>query len=344
MADAPVPIPRRLLFAALTTALLLGGLEAGLRLAGYARGVAIAEDPATGYRLVPDQDCETDQGDRVRVNALGLRDEEFPREKPAGEYRVLLLGDSVTFGVGVGQDRIFPRLLDERLDARCGEGRVRVMNGAVMGYDSTQERDWLRVYGFDLQPDAVVVMFFHNDIWFDPRRPSAAQFPGRDALRRTATFRWMEDLYRRREASRMGRDGSLDELKADQFERLKDRYIGKVPLDPSASEESRHTILAREILKEMTAMCRERGVRFAVCAIPAFHNTEDPKLPHVQGALFYDLKQLGIRHHYLIDALKDHHPGCWLPYDEGHLSEEGHRLVAEAMEQWLVETKLVPCP
>lgn len=339
----PLPLGKRLVFAIVTTACILGGLELGLRAAGYGHGVALVDDPATGYRLQPSQRRTTDQGDPVRINALGMRDEEFPREKPQGEYRVLLLGDSVTFGVGVGQDDIFPRLVSKKLDAACGNRKIRVMNGAVMGYDSKQERDWLETYGLALSPDAVVVMFFHNDIWFNERMTAAREFPGKATLRQSATFRWMEQQNKNRIARSMGKDGSTERLKNEQLSLLIDRYTGKVAFDPGASAEARHTILAREILREMAAMCSKRGIRFGVCAIPAFHNTEDPKLPHVQGGLFYDLSKLGLRNHYLIDALKDEHPECWLPYDEGHLSVRGHSLVAEGLSKWLLESRLVQC-
>ena len=50
-----------------------------------------------------------------RVNSLGFRDREFPKEKPAGELRVLAIGDSFTFGAGVQLDDCWVQLLERRL-------------------------------------------------------------------------------------------------------------------------------------------------------------------------------------------------------------------------------------
>lgn len=47
----------------------------------------------------------------------------------------LFLGDSVTFGVGVAEDKIFPQLLQERL------GDVRILNSAVTGYSAPNYYD-----------------------------------------------------------------------------------------------------------------------------------------------------------------------------------------------------------
>lgn len=336
-------LPRKLLFSVITSFLVLAGAETALRALGFARGVTVADDAMVGHRLVPSQDRQTEHGDPIHINDLGLRDEDFPRHKPTGEYRILLLGDSLTFGIGVAQEQTFPRRLHHQLLTRCGGGSVRVMNAGVMGYDSKQERDYLTAYGFDLEPDLVVVMFFHNDIWFNERKISPLEFYGRDALRRTALFRAIEQWHRSRLAEQMGQDGSIEALKQTQFLQLLKQYTGEVPSNPKSPEEATNTRIAAAILGEMRSMCRNRSIRFAVAMLPAFHNTADPTLANVQGALAWELNQAKIKHTYLIDALKDAHPSCWLDFDPGHLSPHGHQLVADAIERWLIQESLVPC-
>src|SRR3954447_8958531 len=51
----------------------------------------------------------------VRVNSAGLRGPEIPYEKPPGTYRVLVLGDSFTFGAQVEEDQTFVARLGDRL-------------------------------------------------------------------------------------------------------------------------------------------------------------------------------------------------------------------------------------
>src|SRR5262245_36014013 len=47
----------------------------------------------------------------VRINSTGQRDREFPLAKPAGTYRVVVLGDSFTFGHGVAADETYVKRL-----------------------------------------------------------------------------------------------------------------------------------------------------------------------------------------------------------------------------------------
>lgn len=59
----------------------------------------IIEEPI-GYRLPPKMSGRF-HGVHVQTNSLGLRDREIPTIKRRDEYRVLMMGDSVVFGVGV---------------------------------------------------------------------------------------------------------------------------------------------------------------------------------------------------------------------------------------------------
>jgi lysophospholipase L1-like esterase len=91
-------------------------------------------------------------------NSLGLRGAELPARKPAGRMRVLVLGDSMTYGLGVEDDETFSARL-EHLDPR-----LEVLNAGVPGYSTAEELLLLQELGPRLQPDLVLLMFLPNDI------------------------------------------------------------------------------------------------------------------------------------------------------------------------------------
>ena len=99
---------------------------------------------------------------RPGISAQGLRDRVFAIPKPAGTYRVLVLGDSIAYGVGVEPTETFAKLLERRLD-RAGR-RVEVINTGVLGYTAYNELEYYRARGRDFQPDVVVVAFCMNDV------------------------------------------------------------------------------------------------------------------------------------------------------------------------------------
>lgn len=102
--------------------------------------------------------------DLIRINAHGFHDDEFPRDKPAGELRGLMLGDSVTMGFGVTYAETFSKKLEELLAERDGKSSAhQIINTGVHGYSTFQERVTLE-RNLDLRPDFVAVGFCMNDV------------------------------------------------------------------------------------------------------------------------------------------------------------------------------------
>ncbi len=88
--------------------------------------------PTKGYELVPGQ------GD---INSYGLRDQLHPLIKPRGTIRILAIGDSYTFGVGVTQAETYVGRLEAVLNERLGGRDIRfeTLNAGVPGYNTYQE-------------------------------------------------------------------------------------------------------------------------------------------------------------------------------------------------------------
>lgn len=96
----------------------------------------------------------------MRTNALGGRGPEVP---PPGERpRVLLLGDSFTFGQGVEEDQTFGAALEKHLRALGTE--VEVLNFGVPGHSQPQSVALLEQRLLPLRPDLVLLVVFANDL------------------------------------------------------------------------------------------------------------------------------------------------------------------------------------
>ena len=116
----------------------------------------------------------------VHINRLELRDtREYDLAKKPNTFRILVLGDSVTFGHG--SVHAYPELLEARLKTWRPEVDWQVWNAGVPGYNTSQELAHLLEVGRAFQPDLVIVGFFENDLT-DNQPP---QTPG--AVRRLAT-------------------------------------------------------------------------------------------------------------------------------------------------------------
>jgi len=99
------------------------------------------------------------QGVSIRTNELRMRDK--PRtETPARDTRrLLVLGDSITLGWGVPQDRTYSAVLEARL-AEHGGGRYEVLNAGVGNYTLSRMVGYYDFALRRLDPETVVLAFY----------------------------------------------------------------------------------------------------------------------------------------------------------------------------------------
>ena len=166
-----------LAFAAAEGAARLAGLEARGAIRGD-RGLWRYE-ALRGWGLIPGASGQDDRGgpDRgvVRVNAQGFRGADFARTKGPGTKRILLLGDSFGFGVGVDEPHTVAGRLRELVnaDAELTQGHpVDVLNLSISGYSTDQEILTFESDGAPLDPDVVILLMCDND--FDGNMESFA--------------------------------------------------------------------------------------------------------------------------------------------------------------------------
>jgi hypothetical protein len=98
---------------------------------------------------------------RVTTDEFGLRNE-HSAEKPQGIYRILMLGDSVTFGFGVDQTQSFPAVLERLLNEK-NQAKYQIINAGVPGYSIQDEGALLPALLARYQPDLVLWTVTSND-------------------------------------------------------------------------------------------------------------------------------------------------------------------------------------
>jgi hypothetical protein len=121
-------------------------------------------DPVVIERLAPSYDGWF-AGIPVRTNALGFRDNrEYAIEKGRRTVRILVLGDSVTYGHGSVYEHTYPYLLEQKLRRWRPDIDWQVWNLGVPGYSTSSELAYLRREGKRFNPDLVIVGFYWNDV------------------------------------------------------------------------------------------------------------------------------------------------------------------------------------
>lgn len=152
---------------------LLGAVEGLLRLFGYHYAVEtvafrflgpeventpqIQRDRRLFWRLRPGASDVGVPGGSV-TNSAGFRGPLVPRPRTAGVSRVVVMGDSITYGVGVPFEKTYAGLTGSTLAYRLGQG-VEMVDAGCPGYSSYQGLHLLESEIVPLAPDAVALMF-----------------------------------------------------------------------------------------------------------------------------------------------------------------------------------------
>jgi lysophospholipase L1-like esterase len=146
-------------------------LEIVLRIAGYnplKRELVGRENilrkssfPEMAYEGVPNSEAYV-WGTQIKINSFGFRDREYELDKNKGTYRIVVLGDSITFGNMFSIENIYTEQLEDLFAKKKKD--VEVLNLGMTGYDTLAEVSALEHIGLRFKPNLVIVGYCINDI------------------------------------------------------------------------------------------------------------------------------------------------------------------------------------
>lgn len=116
-------------------------------------------DEDTFWRVAPNKESG--------VNESGFRDDQNTIiHKPEDVYRIICIGDSVTFGVPVRlnpPEKTFAKRLESLFEEHPEYGKVEVLNAGNPAYTSYQGLKQLKTRLLKFKPDLVIIQFGMND-------------------------------------------------------------------------------------------------------------------------------------------------------------------------------------
>ncbi len=252
----------------------------------------------------------------VAIGEHGLRQGDLAAQAAYPE-RLLVLGDSFAFGLGVAEEAAFPRLLAGSLNP-AGVG---VINGAQTGFATRQEVAfglWLaEIY----TPRTVLLcLYLDNDVdgdfYADHERVEVRHGY------RFSTERWLRggafDLLRGRSYLWKLADGRLNQLRS--------RWRRREFLHLARAETGRVLQPTLAALDDLGRHCAERGIRLAVVLIPPLKGRtlfDQPVAAHLEGRGVPVLDLTGAF------GQADYFDG------DGHWNEGGHARAAELLAAFL---------
>lgn len=370
---SPIGWGKTLCFSALTTLLLLLLIEGSLRLYVRAerdemfgkalpipmqRHVYQVKDAILGYALKPGYDAGG-----IRVNSLGFRGPEISLQKPPGVYRIVMVGDSCTFGLA-GDDCPYPAQLQGLLAQPGRRFTYEVVNAGIEGYSSIYGLKLLEYRVFRLQPDMVMIYIGWNDLYgIDPTRPQIAgglDGPGTGEPTGAADVgaRIMEPLNRLYLAQFLRRIISVDIPRlAARFDRQEGQP--EQAIDPAMAQAYRWR-LARmiQIVRAMhatpvlmtlpTVLSEDMSPRaLSIVHYPEWAHRDRRYFLQVVNAFNETIRDVARGHGALLIDNARYFDGLGrekerLFFDSLHMYCEGYRLIAENIQRELARQGLAP--
>lgn len=276
------------------------------------------------YDLSGDQRRYFESDGRVtyRINALGLRGDQVTIAEPENGYRVICLGDSITFGEGVREDDTYPARMEDLLSQEMPTRQVEVINAGIQGYGTTEEEKLFASLCVPLNPDAVVLQAFLNDATDfreTIRQNDARTHDMRLSLPGRVSMLW-EIVERRRHAT---------SLQSEYFDTTRRSF------------QSLQWDACRQSLRRMSEAARQHNIRLIVVLFPMLWNLDE----------HYDFEDL---HALIANAAQD--AGCefidllevyrgspadtlWVHPTDHHPNEIAHEMAAGRIAQELLREK-----
>lgn len=298
-----------------------------------ARGTAVYSEPDEylGYRLR--RGFRSPDGS-ISVNQDGIRGGANHLASSPGEPRILVVGNSCVFGVGVGDTEVFTHVLENLLRA-AGEESAIVFNAGVGGYNSNQCAVYLERELGRFRPTHLILYLGWNDLvtatWTEylPNHQLGPAFypPPTGIVPLLARSRLFWSLRSR------WRGWSLEHLRADRGRDVwNEAWIENFSVN----------------LDRMTRWAEERGIPVFLCRLPydpgryiPYYSFDSFKYSaegyHRLWLRFQEeieaaaARSAGARVIDLPDAIRGREHELEIIFDYNHLGPEGHRLVAERM-------------
>jgi lysophospholipase L1-like esterase len=247
---------------------LRGGIDAVVRIR-----------PEFPYRLVTDEEG---------LRTCDLKDK-APKET---RFRILGVGDSITFGPYVDNEFTYPCLLEKALNEGSSGQPIEVLNAGIPGYTVTDEHRYLLEKGLRLNPQVVLLGIHTNDP--TDLSPGSRARHGRPVhlgrfqkaifyMRRLA---WYELAVRARYAALAWWKGLADGRPAGAGR-------GKW-LAPSEQDWRTYWSAYRSHLKGLIGLLRERRVPLLVILFPDPAQVEGRSSAELQRALMETLSEEGV--------------------------------------------------
>ncbi|MBI2136468.1 SGNH/GDSL hydrolase family protein [Candidatus Woesearchaeota archaeon] len=297
-----------------------------------------------GIEVIPNLEYNF-EGYLIKTNNDGLRDKEYPLKKPENTFRIVELGGSFTFGMGSPVERIYPTLLENKLNNGLSQN-YDVINLGLFGINTIEEIEMLKLKGLKYSPDLVILDYSLDDTQSDTIN---AEKGIRFFLRRINNFFLRKSIsysYFRSVVTKLKATSKNDRFIANlnDVNLSKKKYLNY--LDTIYSDDYKGFRQVQDSLKELYDLSVKHNFKVLIVFTPElrpFTMTEETLVYFEK--IENQSKQLGFETLSLFPALSQYDTdSIAVSQTDRHPNKIGHELIASAIYEKLINSTLLTKP
>tara|TARA_B100000686_G_scaffold158840_1_gene166476 strand:- start:1765 stop:2883 length:1119 start_codon:yes stop_codon:yes gene_type:complete len=312
--------------------------------------------PTRRYELRPGFSGKTYDA-TLKINSNGFRDLERPISQGNDSYRIAILGDSITFGVGVEMEETFPKILENKLN-KVLKFPVQVFNLGVNSYNTVTEYYYLKEIYDVLKPQMVIIEFSIGNDTGLTKPPGGLKNINKikfvriikDIARHLYSYHWLAAKYYNFQYAYMGwffgfgAHSKEKELSNDPHQKLLLDYLNLY------NDSFQGWIDAQQAFTDIDRFCKEKNITllFAISTsnISLSSKLETDALYPIVKKVFNSLENKNINNILLLNESFRYYSGkkiqyLWVRPDDSHYSVLAHKLAGKGLFDYIIDRKLI---
>ena len=262
------------------------------------------------------------------LNNEGVRDRNFLITKPDNTIRIIVLGDSYTFGAGIeNASDTYPKVLERKLNNFNFNKNYEVLNFGISGVDTQRELEIIKERALKYEPDFLIIGYVLNDLKnVDPeiRTFERLRLPiiGFALSRISYLYNFLESRINK-VALNFGKTPYEESLKA---------YFN--------SEINKNE--ARKTFKEILKIAKEKEIKVLLMIFPPFYQMKNYQFQPAHEFIEEVAQENSFIFLDLLEVYKDYdEKDLQVSKHNSHPNEFGHELAAEAIFEKLKKENFI---
>jgi len=267
----------------------------------------------------------------IPLNSRGLRDDDYFFPKGPDTFRILVLGDSFTFGTGIkNRDDLYTNVLERKLNKSNifeGKKRFEVLNGGLQNKITNHWVELLQSEVITFQPDMVVAVFSLRDGCKYSSLMAVFRKTQREIKQKNEKL-W---LYRHSHLFRFIKNRiDMKEISRRHIQAFNSWYVG-------SPEQTKEWENAKKNLLKMREIASQNNATFLLVIFPIlFEPTDNYPFSPIMDAIQNFAEENDFDYFSLFDSFKGKSgPSLWVSKYDQHPNERGHAIAANAIYSYL---------